>query len=166
MSGTFTANPQSRRQQTDVVDNQSEATYKFDTVGWHHTAVAGVEISREISSIDTYLGQTSEGTAAARSTAAGRRPARASSIRHTRSNRLPRRRLTGKPTQIAIDTTSGYLIDSANYRDLVILNGGIRYDDYGIKDSGFGTSASTATVSVWGSRLRSSECRTSIWASR
>ncbi len=46
--------------------------------------------------------------------------------------------LTGKPTQIAIDTTSGYLMDSANYRDLVILNGGIRYDDYGIKDEWFG----------------------------
>ena len=30
--------------------------------------------------------------------------------------------LTGRPTQIAIDTTSGYLLDSANYRDLLILN--------------------------------------------
>ena len=40
------------------------------------------------------------------------------------------------PTQIAIDTTSGYLIDSANYNDQIILNGGIRYDDYGIKTSG------------------------------
>jgi catecholate siderophore receptor len=47
--------------------------------------------------------------------------------------------LTGLPTKIAIDTTSGYLIDSANYHDLVILNGGIRYDDYNIKTSGFGT---------------------------
>ena len=47
---------------------------------------------------------------------------------------------TGLPTKIAIDTTSGYLIDTANYNDLVILNGGIRYDDYNIKASGFGTS--------------------------
>ena len=60
-TGTFTANPQSRYQPTDVVDNQSEATYKFDTDGWHHTAVAGVEVSREISSIDKYVGLTSEG---------------------------------------------------------------------------------------------------------
>ena len=31
------------------------------------------------------------------------------------------------------------MIDSANYHDLLILNGGIRYDDYNIKTSGFGT---------------------------
>jgi catecholate siderophore receptor len=37
-------------------------------------------------------------------------------------------------------------MDSANYRDLVILNGGIRYDDYGIKVSGFGTSGKAAGV--------------------
>ena len=42
------ANPQSRYQPTDVVANQSEATYKFDTDGWRHTALGGVEISREI----------------------------------------------------------------------------------------------------------------------
>src|SRR6201987_2986264 len=59
-SGTLTANPQSRYQPTDVVANQSEATYKFDTDAWHHTAVAGVEISRETSSIDSYTGLTSE----------------------------------------------------------------------------------------------------------
>ena len=47
--------------------------------------------------------------------------------------------LTGLPTKIAIDTTSAYLIDTANYNDFVILNGGIRYDDYNIKASGFGT---------------------------
>ena len=40
--GTLTANPQSRYQPTDVVANQSEATYKFNTGDWHHTAVAGV----------------------------------------------------------------------------------------------------------------------------
>ena len=31
------------------------------------------------------------------------------------------------------------MIDTANYNDFVILNGGIRYDDYNIKVSGFGT---------------------------
>ena len=46
-----------------MVANQTEATYKFDTVGWHHTAVAGVEVSREISSIDTYTGLSSEALA-------------------------------------------------------------------------------------------------------
>jgi catecholate siderophore receptor len=148
MAGTFTANPQSRRQQTDVVDNQSEATYKFDTYGWHHTAVAGVEVSREISSIDTYLGQSSEGNTA---TFSGSGSAIGANVFNPAYTFEPFGApvLTGMPTQIAIDTTSGYLIDSANYRDLVILNGGIRYDDYGIKTSGFGTMSG---VSTWGTQ--------------
>jgi len=145
LTGTFTANPQSRRQQTDVVDNQSEATYKFDTGNWHHTAVAGVELSREISSIDTYLGQTSEGATGAFNGAGSAVNASVFNPAYTfESFAAPT--LTGLPTKIAIDTTSGYLMDSANYRDLVILNGGIRYDDYGIKVSGFGTSGKAAGV--------------------
>ena len=32
-----------------------------------------------------------------------------------------------------------YVINTSNYNDFVILNGGIRYDDYNIKASGFGT---------------------------
>ena len=149
MSGTFTANPQSRRQQTDVVDNQSEATYKFNTAGWKHTAVAGVEISREISSIDTYLGQTSEGATGAFNGTGSAVGASVFNPGYTfESFAAPS--LTGKPTRIAIDTASGYLIDSANYRDLVILNGGIRYDDYNIKTSGFGTVNGVA--GTWGAQ--------------
>ena len=40
-----------------------------------------------------------------------------------------------------------YLIDTANYNDFVILNGGIRYDDYNIKASGFGTTEQSAEQS-------------------
>ncbi|MGY4436478.1 outer membrane receptor for monomeric catechols [Bradyrhizobium sp. F1.13.1] len=47
--------------------------------------------------------------------------------------------LTGTPTKIGIDTVSGYVMDSANYRDFVILNGGFRYDDYSVKTSKVGT---------------------------
>lgn len=144
-SGTLTANPQSRYQPTDVVANQSEATYKFDTDAWHHTAVAGVEISRETSSIDSYTGLTSE-IVGNTSTSPG--SFNNVSIANPQLTFLPfgTPTLTGKPTQIAIDTSSGYLLDTSNYRDLVILNGGIRYDDYGIKTSGFGTSGSVAGV--------------------
>jgi catecholate siderophore receptor len=143
MAGTFTANPQSRRQQTDVVDNQSEATYKFDTDGWHHTAVAGVEVSREISSIDSYTGLASELVGRTQN---GTGSFSGVSVFNPGITNDPfgAPTLTGLPTQIAIDTTSGYLLDSASYRNLVILNGGIRYDDYGIKVSGFGTSGAAA----------------------
>jgi catecholate siderophore receptor len=57
---TLSANPQSRYQPTNVFANQTEATYKFGTGPWHHTALAGVEISAERSSIDKYSGLSSE----------------------------------------------------------------------------------------------------------
>ena len=61
-ASTLSANPQSRYQITDVVANQTEATYKFATDGWKHTALAGVEVSRETASIDKYTGLSSEVT--------------------------------------------------------------------------------------------------------
>jgi catecholate siderophore receptor len=136
---TLSANPQSRYQVTDVVANQTEATYKFDTSAWKHTALAGVEISREISSIDTYNGLSSEALPGGFS---GSGSLTTVNVFNPQFTNLPfgtAPTLTGLPTKIAIDTTSGYLLDSANYRDLVILNGGVRFDDYNIKTSGFGT---------------------------
>jgi catecholate siderophore receptor len=150
-ANTLTANTLSRYQPTDVVANQSEFTYKFDTGNWHHTAVAGVEVSRETSSIDTYAGLSSEAATGALFNSSGA-PTNVS-ITNPQLTFLPfstTPTLTGKPTQIAIDTTSGYLLDSANYRDLLILNGGIRLDDYGIKASGYGTSG--AATGVFGSQ--------------
>jgi catecholate siderophore receptor len=137
---TLSANPQSRFQQTDVVANQSEFTYKFgDGLGFQHTALGGVEVSREISSIDKYVGLSSEalpGGAAGNGSIAGVNVF-APQFMEAPFTSTPS--LSGLPTKIAIDTTSGYLLDSANYHDLLILNGGVRFDDYNIKTSGFGT---------------------------
>jgi catecholate siderophore receptor len=147
-ANTLTANTLSRYQPTDVVANQSEFTYKFDTGNWHHTAVAGVEVSRETSSIDTYTGLTSENLSGAAAFNSSGAPTNVS-ITNPQLTFLPfstTPTLTGKPTQIAIDTTSGYLLDSVNYRDLLILNGGIRLDDYGIKASGYGTANGVANT--------------------
>ncbi|HEX9214759.1 MAG TPA: TonB-dependent receptor, partial [Bradyrhizobium sp.] len=52
-------------------------------------------------------------------------------------------RMLGAPTNLSVDTKSVYAMDSANYRDLVILNGGIRYDDYTVKTSGYGNIGTT-----------------------
>ncbi|WP_213774956.1 TonB-dependent receptor [Bradyrhizobium sp. dw_78] len=148
-SGTFTANPQSRYQPTDVVDNQTEATYKFDTDGWHHTAVAGVEVSRETSSIDSYTGLTSEAVGNAYSGSGSPTSVSIYNPQYTLAP-FPTPSLTGVPTKIAIDTTSGYLMDSVNYRDVLILNGGVRYDDYNLKVSGFGSSGGVPNLNSWG----------------
>ena len=53
----------------------------------------------------------------------------------------------GRPT-IGIDTKSGYVLDTANYHDLVILNGGVRYDDYNLNMSGFGTQNGRACLAT------------------
>ncbi|RXH02640.1 TonB-dependent receptor [Bradyrhizobium zhanjiangense] len=136
-ASTLTSNPQSRFQITDVLANQTEATYKFqDWVGFKHTALAGVEVDRERSSIDRYLGLTSEATGIP-STPSGS-PTN-TSVFFPQNTYLPFGipSLSGLPTKISIDTVSGYVMDSANYHDLLILNGGFRYDDYSIKSTGY-----------------------------
>jgi catecholate siderophore receptor len=141
-ASTLSANPQSRLQITDVIANQTEATYKFnDGVGFAHTALAGVEIDRETSSIDKYVGLSSEITTGTTAfTGSGSLPG--VSVFNPQFAQIPftgSLALAGLPTKIAIDTNSGYILDSANYHDLVILNGGVRYDAYNIKTSGYGT---------------------------
>jgi catecholate siderophore receptor len=145
-AGTVSANPQSRYQVTENVANQTEATYKFDLAGWKNTALGGVEISREIASIDKYAGLSSEqlvgnGTASGSVTGVN-----VYAPQFTFTNFGTNPTWAGLPTKIAIDTKSVYLLDSANYNDFVILNGGIRFDDYNIKVSGFGTQGTVPNV--------------------
>ena len=139
-AATFSANPQSRYQTTDVLANQSELTYKFNTGDFKHTLLGGVEISRETSSIDKYQGFSSELVTGVPFNGSG--SALGQSVFNPSYNFTPfggGATLLGKPTNLAIDTVSGYVLDSVNYRDLVILNGGVRVDDYRLNTSGFGT---------------------------
>jgi catecholate siderophore receptor len=147
-TATLSANPQSRLQITDVLANQSEATYKFnDGVGFNHTVLAGVEFDRERSSIDKYVGLSSEITTGT-SPFTGSGSKTDVSVFNPQFAELPftgSLALAGLPTKIAIDTKSGYILDSANYHDLLILNGGFRYDDYSINTSGYGTVGGKST---------------------
>src|SRR5581483_3290976 len=144
-ASTFSANPQSRYQPTEVVANQTEATYKFNTDAWRHTMLGGIEISRETSSIDKYTGLSSEalpgGTTTGSITGVS-----VFNPQDTFAAFSGTPGLTGFPTKIGINTKSAYLLDSANYNDQLILNGGIRYDDYKITTSGFGTVNGVANV--------------------
>ncbi len=136
---TLSLNPQSRYQVTENIANQTEAIYKSYIGGWKNTTTGGVEVSREIASIDRYSGLSSE------SLPGGNRRAATSSEPASTIRNSPLRTLSSIrngprfPTKIAVDTTSAYVINTSNYNDFVILNGGIRYDDYNIKASGFGT---------------------------
>jgi catecholate siderophore receptor len=144
-ASTFSANPQSRYQPTEVVANQTEATYKFNTDAWRHTMLGGVEISRETSSIDKYTGLSSEALPGG-TTTGSISGVSVFNPQDTFAAFSGTPTLTGLPTKIGIDTKSLYLLDSANYNNLVILNGGIRYDDYKITTSGFGTVNGVANV--------------------
>ncbi len=149
---TLTANPQSRLQVTDVFANQTEATYKFgDAAGFNHTLLGGVEIDRESSSIDSYTGLRSELTTGPVAFNGTGSLAGVSVFgpQYTETPFPNGLALNGRPTNIKIDTNSGYLIDTANYHDLLILNGGIRYDDYTVRTAGFGT---VGGVSTYGSQ--------------
>jgi catecholate siderophore receptor len=145
-SATLTANPQSRYQTTDVLANQSEATYKFNTGDFRHTLLAGVEVDRETSSIDKYTGLSSELVTGVPFTGGGSLAGQSvfsPGYNFTPFGTTPT--LLGLPTRIAIDTASAYALDTVNYRDLVILNGGVRYDDYRLDTSGWGTGALAST---------------------
>jgi catecholate siderophore receptor len=43
--------------------------------------------------------------------------------------------VTGNPTRYNVDSKSVYLIETANWQDILILNGGLRYDGYGLRSS-------------------------------
>ena len=137
---TLTANPQSRYQATDVFANQTEATFKFDDyAGFKHTLLAGIEYDNERPSIDSYTGLGSEITTGTTPfTGSGSTSGVSVFYPQATDNPFPiPGGLTGRPTKIGIETVSGYVMDSANYRDVLILNGGFRYDDYSIKTSAF-----------------------------
>ncbi|QDW38138.1 TonB-dependent siderophore receptor [Bradyrhizobium sp. KBS0727] len=149
LTGLLNLNPQSRYQVTENTANQTELTYKFNTFGWKHTALAGVEVSREISSIDRYTGLSSE--------ALGNQGAPSGTItgasifypQYTYFQPTSSPQWTGLPTRVAIDTQSVYAMDSANYNDKIILNGGVRYDNYDVKATGFGTASGQLSPNLW-----------------
>jgi catecholate siderophore receptor len=43
--------------------------------------------------------------------------------------------LSGNYTIIPVNTQAGYLLETANYNDLIFLNGGVRYDNYNISST-------------------------------
>jgi catecholate siderophore receptor len=144
--GTLPSNPtattvslasQSRYQTTDVLANQTDLTYKFDTGGVKHTMVGGAEISRESVMRDTYAGLTSE---LAGFQTGGRVIVPLLNPPNTLEFASSPRRAYN-PTFINVDTKSAYVIETANWNDVVILNGGVRYDDYNIT----GHTATTST---------------------
>jgi catecholate siderophore receptor len=123
-------NPQSRYQVTNTVADQYAATINFATGPVHHTVVTGVEASREQVSIDTYNGLTSEGAGIgfANGTVGPVSIYDPPEYGNFSGTLTP----TGNPTVVGINNQGGYVLETADYRDLVILNAGLRFDEYGV----------------------------------
>ncbi len=136
---TLSANPQSRYQTTEVLANQSEAAFKFDTGPWKHAAVAGVEASREHVSIDRYAGLSSEALAGGFSGAGSLTGVNIFSPQFTDLPFGINPQLTGLPTTVSVGTQSLYVLDTANFNDVLFLNAGVRLDNYQINTTGYGT---------------------------
>ena len=129
--GRVNLNPQSRYQQTAVIASQNDATIKFDIGPVLNTTVVGTEISHEQITRDSYRGLASEGFGAGAFNGNG---GTVGGILFP-PNLLPfsnKPSLAGNPTNIVVDSKSAYLIHSANYDDFIIVNGGLRVDDYRI----------------------------------
>ena len=142
LSGYTQLNAQSRFETVGVLVDQPQATFKFDTGPIHNTAIAGAEFSGERVSINSYTGLTSEG---ATGTPFASNGAPIVSI-YDPINYLPglSQPVLGTSPQIYhVNTKAAYLIETANYNDRLILNAGVRFDDYSITSSK--NTSSTAT---------------------
>jgi catecholate siderophore receptor len=137
--GVINLNPQSRYQVTNVKVDQTDMTYKFDTGPIKNTTVLGTEFALNRVGIDSYTGLASETLGTSPFTGSGTIPNVSvfnppNLILFTASPTL-----TGNPTVVPLQTNSVYMLQTANYRDFVILSGGVRYDDYNVSASKAGS---------------------------
>lgn len=138
---TVNLGSQSRYQVTDVLANVTDATFKGDLGPIRHTLVVGTEFSQEKVMRDTYAGLTAElfGFQQGNSIVV---PLLNPPNLQPFANRPVR---ANNPTNINVDTKAVYAIETANWQDIVILNGGVRYDDYEV--SGRNATANTSVSS-------------------
>lgn len=149
---TVNTGAQSRNQENQNITNQTDLTYRFDTGPVKHTTVVGMEFANERVWRTNYLGLTSEING-------GNPILGAANVQNLflpfnyRTFAEPVLNRAGR-TLMSADTKSVYLIETANFNDFIILNGGVRYDDYkvnvntGNATTGIGSSNSVGTEAV------------------
>ena len=141
-SGYVQLNAQSRYEPVDVIVEQPQAILKFDTGPLAHAAVVGGEFSKESLSLDSYAGFTSELTTGPVVITSSGAPivSEYNPVHYLYGSKAPA--LTGNPLKYNVDTYAGYVMDTADYHHILIVNGGVRFDDYNIKASNNTTSQS------------------------
>lgn len=134
-SGYVQLNAQSRYEPVNVINDQPQATFKFDTGPVRHTAIVGGEFSNERISIQGYTGLTSELTTGPVAFASSGAPIASVYDPPHYVYGSGTIQLNGNPLRYKVDTHAGYLMDTASYGDFVILNAGVRFDDYHVTAS-------------------------------
>ncbi len=150
---TTSLNPQSRYQTTTVLANQTYAVTELNTGPVKNTLVTGFEASHEQVSIDSYTGFSSEALGAGAFTGSG--SLTGASVLNP-PNLIPFTgypSVTGNPNIIPVDTKSVYALETANYRDFVILTAGGRFDRYDISASKIGFPTVWTTSGMWNYNL-------------
>ncbi len=134
-SGYVQLNAQSRYEPVSVINDQPQITFRFNTGEIEHTAIVGGEFSNERIGIQGYSGLTSELTTGPVAFASSGAPI--VSVYNPPNNIYGAGAITlaGNPLNYKVDTSAGYLMDTANYHDFIIVNGGVRYDDYHISSA-------------------------------
>ena len=116
---------QSRYQTAGVFANVTELQAKFDTGPVRHTSLVGTELSHEQIGRNTYSGLTTEVFGSA---GGGNQTPILTPYNFGIPSVSPF--LSLNPTSVSVITKSAYAIHTANWNDFVILNGGVRVDDY------------------------------------
>jgi catecholate siderophore receptor len=144
-------NPQSRYQVTNVLADQSFGTIKFDTGPVRNTVITGAEISREVVSLDSYTGLNSEAVGPGSFASGTVGPVSALNPPNFLTFGTPS--VTGNPNIIPVNTESLFALETANYRDFLILTAGLRFDQYDISASKIGFPTVSATSGMWNYNL-------------
>jgi len=118
---TATISNPNRRQTADIAINQTDVTFKLNTAGLKHTIVAGVELSREEITQQSYTGQVN--------------------ITQNLFDPNPYPGPNGPtgltaPISRVVDTRAAYLLDTVKLSEQWILNGGVRLDHYSQTETG------------------------------
>jgi catecholate siderophore receptor len=145
---TITASAQSRNQWVDVIANQEDATFKFDTGPVKHTAVTGLEVSNERIGIGRYNGLASEVNGSGFTSSGALTLQNMYSPGYTYTSGPFNPVLTGDPTRYNVDSGAVYAMDTANWEDTIIVNGGVRWDSYKLKSSIAAASSSVDSAFV------------------
>jgi catecholate siderophore receptor len=131
---TVAATPASRYQVNRTLANQTDATLRFDTGPFNHTAVIGVEAQREDVSQDGYSGLTVECNPSCTTGITTNLWAPTTAFVSTVGTPVR----NNQPAKTKVDTLSLYALDTISWQDRLILNVGTRIDNYAITRTAFG----------------------------